>query len=142
VWNNDTGGSGSHDAFHCNEVMRGPQSSTQCSWSIAEQCAIESAAGAAAMAARTAPRRRGAAAGRSPRGAPRLAPCGTRRRHSTAAAMVPVRFRDAIVRMLSVSIECSSLQRSVRSSNVNGAQHDTALFSVGGMPAGSGLRSV
>ena len=56
--------------------------------------------------------------------------------------MVPVRFRDAIVRMLSVSIECSSLQRSVCSSNVNGAQHDTALFSVGGMPAGSGLRSV
>ena len=46
--------------------------------------------------------------------------------------MVPVRFRDAIVRMLSVSIECSSLQRSVRSSNVNGAQHETALFSVGG----------
>ena len=54
----------------------------------------------------------------------------------------PVRFRDAIVRMLSVSIECSSLQRSVRCNNVNGAQHDTALFSVGGMPAGSGLRSV
>ena len=41
--------------------------------------------------------------------------------------------------MLSVSIECSSLQRSVCSSNVNGAQHETALLSVGGRV---GLRSV